>query len=79
MGWVKFAIAVQVMIGAPSSFAVAFVAEFYTRVVSAFTVVEQHAAEVVLVATLRVHNFAKHALAHHIQNGHDIAAIADVF
>ena len=66
MGWVKLAVAVQVMVGAPSGFAVAFVAEFYTRVISALAVVEQHAAEVVLIATLRMHNFAKHALAHHI-------------
>ena len=66
MCWIKLTVAVQVMIGAPSGFAVAFFAEFYTRVVSAFTVIEQHSAEVVLVATLRMYDFAKHALAHHV-------------
>ena len=67
------------MIGAPSGLAVTFGAKFDARIVGALAVVEEHAAQVVFIAALGVYNFSKETLAYHIQNGHDITAVTNIF
>ncbi len=67
------------MIGAPSGLAVAFGAKFDARIVGALAVVEEYAAQVVFIAALGVYNFSEETLAHHIQDGHHIAAVTNIF
>ncbi|KAG0733114.1 hypothetical protein G6F23_013660 [Rhizopus arrhizus] len=77
---VQLTVALDRMLGAPARFAPALGAELHAAVVGLVRIagVELHAAQVVLVAGLQMHQLAEQALAHHLQCGHHVTAVADV-
>src|SRR5664279_2616096 len=79
MRGVEVSVAMHAMVGSPAGFRKSFLAKFHTAVVWCFAIIEFDTAQVMLVSALHVNEFAKKTLTHHLQYGHHISPVTDIF
>ena len=79
VGRIQIAVAVHTVLRAPARFVKGFGPKLDPTAVGLFSVVEFDRPQVVLIAAFQMDQFAKKPLAHHAQDRHHIAAVADIF
>src|SRR5687768_17239566 len=79
MGWVKIAVAVYRVVGAPTRLRITFFTELNPTPIGLNAIVKFHFPKIMLVSALQVYDLAKQTLSNHIEYGHHIAPVAYIF